>query len=512
VIFESVVSMTQLVQIWYTINLLILEIRKPAWIVSNRRRIRQSDDGNSTSREERSQKIQASAEDNAKPLDENARVWPKAPVRRLVYYSVLYAGSAALLKVAGFVFFLWLARALDVKEYAHWGLLYALQTAIVSFGIAGVTEAVIPLVSHSETTSQRQQIFASANGAFLITLSSSLVLALILFIIFFRHGAESYGTMAWVCASGGLSAFSTLQAQLVRLEEKHGASMWFNFAVPLLGLLGSGVAFFTQRTVQSFFLGSSVGMAAGLLAARILGLGTYSFALDLQSWRPVLERVFPFVAVTLIGWIGGYGNSYLIKALFDSTAVAQFTFAFMLSSIMQMVATAMNQVWGPRFYNMIHRDPIETVEAQNRKFSRLQGVILGAAGAVLIACYPAGIRLLGGNLSLYANLGKEILLLILAYVALVPWWHCQNYYLVYDKGTSVMRILLSTTVLSIAGLAVLIPAFGPAGIYFGFLLQMALRSSGALAVSGAYWRITMAWDGILLGMAISIVSFVLFAQ
>lgn len=428
-------------------------------------------------------------------------------MNRLIYHSGLYACSAALLKLAGFVFFLWLARTMSVEEYASWGLIYALQIGVTSFGLVGIVEAVVGLLKRHRTVEERKRLFSAANSVFLATSTCSIVLAVILFVVFVEPAASAFLTIICVVASGGLLAYSSLQAQIVRLEERHLASLWFSFVIPLCGLVGSFIAFVLENTVQSFFWGSAVGLVASLVGAQIKRVGFYRFANTVADWRPVLHRISPFIAVTLLGWLGGYGNTYIIKLFFASEEVAKFTFVFMLSSIMQLVATAMNQVWSPRFYRLIHEVPLDQVEIQHRRFFRLQGIALGLTGGALIAIYPLALNMLGGNLSYYQSVHLELVLLVLSYVVLIPWWHCQNYFLAYDKGPSVMRILVATSVIGVAILVILLLILGPLGIYVGFFAQMALRSAGALIVTRRNWMTNISWEGIAAGIILGCVGF-----
>lgn len=426
----------------------------------------------------------------------------------LVYHSGLYAASAALLRVAGFAFFLWLARTLSVEEYAAWGLLYALQTALSTFGLVGIVEAVVGLLKGGRSAGQLRQLFAAANSVFLLTLGVSIAVGLCLFAVLLKGEGISLLAVAGALASGSLLAFASLQAQLVRLEERHSASLVFNFAIPLAGLAGSFIAFFAENTVAAFFCGSTLGLAGSLLAARLAGIGFYSRVESMVARRSLLKRIAPFIPVAFLGWLGGYGNNYVIQLCFDSAQVARFTLAFMLASSLQLVATAMNQVWSPRFYRMIHEVPIEEVERQSRRFFRLQAIALGLAGGVLIALYPQAVRIVGGNLLSYGGLGRELVLLVSAYVVLVPWWHCANYLLAFDQGTGMMKVHTATSFAGIVVMVLCMLLMGPLGIYVGFLAQMALRSAGAFMLTRKQWAVRVSVDGIVAGITLALLSFV----
>jgi len=368
-------------------------------------------------------------------------------------------------------------------------------------------EAVIGLLKTHRTVEEQRQLFAAANSVFLVTSALSVLLALILFVAFLGREDSSFVTITCVLVSGWLLSYSLLQAQIVRLEEKHLSSLCFNFVIPFSGLIGSFLVFALERTVQSFFLGSAIGLAISLVGARIKVVGFYFLADAIVKWRPILLRIAPFIAVIFLGWLGGYGNNFIIKLFFDSAEVAKFTFVFTLSAIMQLVATATNQVWSPRFYRLIHDLPLDQVERQNRRFFRLQGIALGFTGGILIALYPSAMNVLGGNLTYYQSFSFELALLVLSYVILTPWWQCQNYFLAYDKGPSVLRIHAATSAIGIVALVMCMLLLGPLGIYIGFLVQMGLRSAVGLLVARRHWPVNISLGGIVAGVLITFIGF-----
>lgn len=428
-------------------------------------------------------------------------------MNKLVYYAGLYTASAGLLKLAGFIIFLWLARTLPVDDYAQFGLLYSLQTGLMTFGLVGIVEAVIGLLKSHRSADEQKKLFSAANSSFLCTLVTALVFSWIIFSILVKRTDVSFITLASVLASGALLAFATLQAQTVRLQEKHFSSLCFNFVMPMAGVAGSFIAFYLERTVQSFFLGSVIGLLIAIAGLSIGRIGFYGVADTLAEMRPILLRVSPFIAVAFLGWLGGYGNNYVIKLLFEPREIAKFTFAFSLSSIMQLVATALNQVWSPRFFHLIHELPHDEVEIKNRNFYRLQGLAMGVIGGVVIAFFPAVMSMLGGNLISYKSMGVELLCLFTAYVFLSPWWHCNNYLLAHDNGSSIMRITVVTSIIGIAVWLLMMILLGPIGIYIGFMIQMLLRSVGIFLVTKKRWSLKISWDGVVVGMVILFVGF-----
>ena len=429
-------------------------------------------------------------------------------MNKLVYYAGIYTVSAGLLKLAGFVLFLWLARTLSVDDYASFGLFYSLQTGLITFGLVGIVEAIVGLLKVHRSVEEQRVLFAVANSTLSITLVSSIVFALLVFVIFINQSEISFLTLACVLVSGSLMAYSTLQSQIVRLEEKHLSSLCFSFVLPLAGLVGSLVAFYHERTVQSFFLGSAIGLLISVAGLWISRVGFYGVADRLIETRPILLRVTPFIAVAFLGWLSGYGNNYVIKLLFDSKEVAKFTFAFGLSSIMQLIASALNQVWAPRFYRITHELPFEQVEKKNLKFYRIQGFVLGLFGGIVIAAFPSAMSMIKGNLVYYQSMTLELVLLFSSYVILSPYWHCSNYFLAYDKGPDIMRITVITSTIGIFAWIILMWWLGSIGIYIGFLTQMLLRSVGITFAAKKYWPVKVSWDGVVVGILLTSLGFI----
>jgi O-antigen/teichoic acid export membrane protein len=428
-------------------------------------------------------------------------------MNRLIFYAVLYTGSAGLLKLVGFFIFMWLAQALSVESYAKFGLLYALQTGLTTFGLVGILEAVAGRLKEHRSDEQKKQLFAAANSTFIITLISSIVLAIILYVSFFGRSEISFFMLFGVLSSGSLIAYSMLQAQTLRLEEKHLPSICFSFAFPLAGLIGCFVAFYFLRTVQSFFWGSTIGMTIALLGLWISRVGSYGMAGQMADTRQILLRVTPFIAVAIFGWLSGYGSNYIVKIFFDPKELAKFTFALTICSIMQLIATALNQVWAPRFYRITHELPFEEVEKKNLRFYRIQSIVLGLFGGIALAAFPIIMNIFKGNLVYYKAMTLELGLLFCAYVILSPWWHCSNYFLAYDKGPILMKITLITNALGIFVWIILMWQLGPIGIYIGFLTQMLIRSVGISLYTKKHWPVKLSWDGALVGVFLTFIGF-----
>ena len=421
-------------------------------------------------------------------------------MKSLIKFSLLYAGAAVLLRLIGFVISLWLAKSLSPAQYAYWGLLYSAQTGFISFALVGIVESLIGLLSTLENADSINRLFDSALYIFRLTsLVAAFVVGLISFSFLRSSSHFSIFGVVGVLLSGALLAFATLKAQIFRLQEKHSSSLYFTFLVPVVGLTSAFIAYLRIGSVDSFFYGSVVGLSCIIFFALKSNKRSLEAYPGNNFHHKLLSRITPFVLVGILGWLSGYGNNFLIEGIFGSVQVARFTFALALSSIPQLVSSSLNQVWAPRFYELIRFCPFNVVEQKNIFFYNVQCVLIGFIGFLSVIVYPYIIQAIGGNLLSYLHMRYEISLLFASYVLLVPWNHSYNYLLTYDKGSHVMNVVVVTSIVGILWWYILMKQLGPMGIYVGFLSQMFVRSIGIYLYSRRFWRLQLPWPGLVVG-------------
>lgn len=436
------------------------------------------------------------------PAVEPAGPSPSKTGRRLAGFAMAYGASAALQKGLGFVLFLWLAHSLSVQAYATFGLLFALQAGVATLAAAGVVEAVVGLLKDRPSKQERDGLFNSANAVFGIVALVTIALVAAASGPLTRHAHATAADLAFVALAGALTAFYALQSQLTRLDEAHGASVSLGFFPPLAGLLGGFAGFLVGRDVSAFIAGMALGMLACLPPFVLARIGFYRFGRKPTDALPILERLAPFVLIAVLGWLSGYGNTYLVQSFFSATDVARFTFAYTLSSIMQLVATALNQVWSPRMFRLIHELPVEEVERRNRRFFFLQGAVLGAVGAIVLVLSPVAVRVGGGSLLAYRGLTDELFFLLAAYVLAIPWYHAQNFYYAHGKGRALMNATIATSAAGVLLWILAASVLGTLGAYVGFMLMFAVRSLATWFGARREWRIGIPWQGPAVGLAV----------
>jgi O-antigen/teichoic acid export membrane protein len=424
----------------------------------------------------------------------------------LPLFALAYAGSAAVQKGLGFLLLLWMAREMPVEAYATFGLLFALQSGLATLAGAGIGDAVVGQLKDHRTQDAQSGLFSSANTLFACLSGGAVVVAVAAFALFLSGQHGSPWVLLAALVGGVLTAFFTLQSMLVRLQERHGASLALGFLAPMAGLVGAGVGFASLRNVDGFFGGMAAGLLAALLASAASGLGHYRLAARNPGTATMGVAVVPYLLIALLAWLGGYGSTYIVKSFFATKDVAMFTFAYTLSSILQLVATSTNQVWSPRFFRIAHELPVAELEHRNLRFFTWQGVVLGVTGGLFLMGLPLITDAIGGNLLTYRGLTTELCILFAGYAVAIPWWHTQNYYLVHNRGAELMKVVAATSLLGLVAWAVAMWVLGVIGVYLGFMLNMLIRSAGALAWGRRYWALRLAWRGPAIALALLIAA------
>lgn len=415
----------------------------------------------------------------------------------------MYAGTAVILKIGGFLLSLWLARSLDVFEYGNYGMLLAIQTGVATFGIVGIYEAVVGLIRCCDVENQRQKLFWDACHVFKATISVTLLVA-VTYLYFMEELKVDAPVILCVLISGAVMSYSLLQAQIMRLEEKHIASLGFSFVAPVVSLLVGGIAFGMTHTLSSFFVGSCLGLIFSILiVVKIYSNKDCKYSHTDNFRAKLFKRINPYIAIAFLGWMSGYGSNLVISKIFSNIEVAQFTFAMSIGAIMQLVASALNQVWSPRFFNIVHIEEIDKVENKNSKFFLIQGALLGVIAMLGIVLLPPFLHFIGGNLVSYAEMQIEFFIMFAGYIILIPWWHCSNYFLAHDRGVTIMNITLATSMAGITLWLALMWLFGAIGIYLGFFAQMLLRSVGIVFVARRFWALRTNWAAPSIGITLA---------
>ena len=424
------------------------------------------------------------------------------PVRLLGNPLVLFAGayalSAAVQKGAGFVIIMWLGHVLSVEDYARLGLLMALQAGLTAMASAGVVEAVIGRLRDHRLPEDRRELYRAANVIFGSLAAIVGLGAVLIYVLAVRNVAWSWFELMAVIATGLLTAFFYVMSGLVRLDEDHRISLLLASAPPLAGFLTGFAAFLWQGTLLAYFAGMAAGLALSFALSLVLRPGLFEIPAGTAKARQLAAFLPSFLTIAGLAWLAGYGNTYIVELFFQASDVAHFSFAYTLAAIVQLVSTALNQTWNPRFFAQVHTKSPERLEQKSRLYFLLHAAVLGTMGAFLIVATPIVTGFLGGNLAQYGQTQPGTFFLFAAYAVSLPWYHAQNHFLAHGRGGDIMKVVVISTLLGLACLPVAIAMLGVTGVYAGFMIQTGIRSVVAVALARTRWRLNTVLDASLL--------------
>jgi O-antigen/teichoic acid export membrane protein len=418
--------------------------------------------------------------------------------RDLLVHFILYTFSAGFLKLIGFLIFLYLAKSLSSESYAEFGLMYSIQVLISTFGVAGVVELIVSKIHLKGSEDTKVELYNLANTIFFILLALT---SFIVFLIYLKKEwteFQDYLLLIIVILNSIALTGSLYKTQIERLNENHGRSLIFSFLIPFISYASGFLFFFIKNSVFYFFFGSLLG---SLLPLFFFTRFHFCFILpDRILMYTSLLSCAPFIASAFLNWISGYGINQIISIFLSHNAIARFTFLFSLASIMQLIASAMNQVWAPVFFKSIHSGDLDVIKKKNEHFFLLMVVVLTVIASLMFLVLPFIKNYFGENAKEYLENELFLFLIISSYVILPPYWQCQNYLLAYGKGLDLFKITAFSTVIGIVLTFILITFIGELGVYFGFFVVVFLKVIIIYLYSLKYWKLNLPFKGVFIGL------------
>lgn len=422
--------------------------------------------------------------------------------RRVIYWMVLFTGANVGVKGAYALVVLLLASVLSPDAYASFGILYALQGAMTAFAIIGLPETTAARLKAHPSGRRRQALFRRMSGLFAVTTVLALILLVPLVVLVMRAETKLMPVISAILL-GAVTGYGVLQAGFHRMEHRHAASLLSSAGIPFCGVIGLMIGGWWARDLTLIF---TLGLAGAAIALTILIVKRQASLGPLPPLRRVRKELIvlgPFLIMAIFGWLSGYGMNFMIDLRFKSLHVATFTFLFTAASVSQMIASSLNMVWAPRFYQLFNDGAMDQAESRNRYFFTLLAAVLGVVGCLAVALLPWITDLVGGNLAHYSNFRLELAFLMAGYVICISWWYGQNYYHVAGYGPALMRLSLWSGGTGLALWVVCMAALGSVGIFVGFALQMAIKAWAMWVAGNSHWRLRPPWLAMTIGCTLA---------
>lgn len=406
----------------------------------------------------------------------------------ILKWSIAFVAVTAILRLIQLGLFGLFAAILPIEIFGAFGVYYAFQTAMATFAATGLVEDATAQLRFHAGREARRALYEETITSFLFTSTASAVVLGVAVAI--TRGLSVEGVAALL--AGACIALATLQGSLLRLEERLGASLTVSAGVLLTSLSGMAAALLVAPTVGGLFSAAAAGSCISLAVFMRKGTLIPPVAPQWRVARRKLWPLLPYFVIAVLGWLGGYGINVVIVHIVDVRGVAIFTFLLAISSTSQMVATAMNSAWTPRFYTLYNAGLEALAEERAHSFHKAQILVMGGIGIGAVLVFPH-LALLSPNLAAYTTHTNEVSYLFAAYVLVVPWYHASSYYYVNGKGDLLMSNLVVSGVLGLAAWIALLALFGLTGVFVGFMLNTALKAFLAWRDAARRWPLQNEW-------------------
>ena len=260
--------------------------------------------------------------------------------------------------------------------------------------------------------------------------------------------------------SGGIiGAYLLIFSKVNRLEEKHmKAIALLHFPLILSFVLGISFIFIKGNFAKMFFIGSTIGFLISfiILAKFFWGYISNNSKISTKDTLKINKEIRPYQLVALLGWIGGYGNVFIIKIFLEDLSVAKYTFLYTLGGIMLLVANSLNQVWSPYFYRISKTMKHSSIENISKSYYTFLTIILSTIACAIVLLFKPLLMFFGGNLNIYSNYVFELALVFSSFIIYTPVWHCRNHLYLKTDGVDVLRLTIFSNFLGLIIMILLI--------------------------------------------------------
>lgn len=402
----------------------------------------------------------------------------------------------------------YLARQCSRADFGVFGFLIAIQQVVALLGQAGLVELLtgkIARANHSQGNEQEIEPVHRMASWYRFAWFSLVSSVLLLGTTTDRLAVSPF--LLLPAAAGGLflSKFYLESATHQIMQHRRMAIVLKVVPIALIYTVGV-ISFSFGKNQLVYFFGGALAALIGLTrVTRSWSMKTVfkehdGKEINLGSY---VMQTLPYAVVAVLGWISGYGNNVIIKFIFGSETVAQYTLAFTLAMPIFMVCNATNQAWNPKFIELSKTWIADDLNHANAAASAIQILMVSFCAVTLILFCPIFLKQLGGNLMNYADVVPEAGFLMLGYVSLHLYYRVSIYYFVNHESK---RFMLNSIISGLIGILIsvmLMITIGRIGIYYGFIITNVLL--GVFFSTYAYTRWSIQWPTGNLTMAVAVI-------
>lgn len=387
---------------------------------------------------------------------------------------LVFSASIFIAKIQSSGFLILSSLFLSSRDIGILSLAYSLLSFLTLFISTGIIEN---LISRLRRNSNRDPfpIFVDL----LISLFFNFFFASIFLFAFRSYLPREVNTMlAPLLLISLVTAICALASYYLRYTNRNLYSLTYFLFIPTFGFSVFLISISSRISLDTSIGIWSISLLAVLVSCVLfssISIAPLCLSLSLKD----ILHLFPYYLINILGWVTGYGMTFILNQRFSLSEVGAYAFLLSISSISQLIATGIEMSWNPTFIKLLETDPSFASRKSHYIFS-LIAILLALSSWLckftldFLQHYNLISALNDVNYQLYLPI------MFSAYVVCIPYWLIQDYLTAYSKSKHLLLITLFSCLFSLPLWIYLQFKLGVIGIFIGFLVQMIIKSLSAL--------------------------------
>ena len=363
----------------------------------------------------------------------------------------LYGFVAVVAKLFQFFTIIYLEYELPEIDFADYGLKYALQTGIVVFTVFGVNEGMIS--KYVKVTDKNLLL----NNSMKIVLIAQLFILISLFFVLPFFDFSHY---LFPFINGIILGNLLMTSCIYKLNEEHSKARFYLYVPQIVFHFVIFFSVYFSVNIDSFLL-STIALIFFFILFQLKNcLLSIKSKISYSSLKDLIFESSSYYSNAILGWLSGYGFSWIIKYLYTDSDVAQYFYIYTFSGIILLFTNSIFNVWNPYYLNS--KKSI-SVKNQNLVYD------LVSIGVTLISILVAFF------LFVYTNDFQHQLIyfaiLFSSFIFYVPIWRARLYFQKLKKGWVLMRLTFLSSLISYVLFLIIQDFSGPISVYLFFVFN-----------------------------------------
>ena len=256
-----------------------------------------------------------------------------------------------------------------------------------------------------------------------------------------------------------------MTSSIYKLNEEHTKARFYLYIPQILFHILVLITIFFRLDIDPFLISTIALMMFLLIFNSRNILNQIKSKLDIKTFFELSYESSSYYSMAILGWLSGYGFSWIIKYFFNDQDVAQYIYIYTFSGIILLFTNSVFNIWNPYYLN-----------SKKKLSNKLQNLVYDL---VSIGITISVIIISIGLFTLKNDFDSQLLnlsILLSSFIFYVPVWRARLYFQKLKKGWILMRLTFITSLVSFLIFFFLQNFIGTISVYLFFLINAFLLS------------------------------------